>query len=131
MFGNSLSDEYVMLETHLNFSKAEIIDMIIHSIHTSWLEYGEKELLVDRFKKEMNKKGPTEYTENTERHRKIMFFFCVFLCVLWALIKKEEKMTEPTCPKCEGHYFKKKYFDGVYIVYCDKCGHIIGCVTIS
>ena len=53
MFGNSLSDEYSMLETHLNFSKDEIIDMIIHSIHTSWLEHGEKELLVDRFKKEM------------------------------------------------------------------------------
>jgi len=45
--------------------------------------------------------------------------------------KKEGKMVEPTCPKCEGHYFKKKYFDGVYIVYCDKCGHIVGCIVLN
>jgi len=53
MFGNSLSDEYLMLETHFNFSKNEIIDIIINSIHTSWLEHREKKLLVDQFKKEM------------------------------------------------------------------------------
>jgi adenosine deaminase len=53
MFGNSLSDEYVMLETHFNFSENEMIDIIINSIYTSWLEHGKKELLADQFKEEM------------------------------------------------------------------------------
>ena len=40
-------------------------------------------------------------------------------------------MTEPKCPECGGNNFRKKYFDGIYIVYCDNCGHIIGCIALN
>ena len=47
-------------------------------------------------------------------------------------------MALPTCPKCGGNSFDAKSLRdlyegkgpvilGVVIVYCDNCGHIVGC----
>jgi adenosine deaminase len=37
MFGNSLADEYKMLETKLGFSRSDILTVITNSIEASWL----------------------------------------------------------------------------------------------
>ena len=43
-------------------------------------------------------------------------------------------MTEPKCPECGGHNFRDKRISTtgmIKIVYCDDCGHIIGCISFS
>ncbi len=50
MFGNSLAEEYEMLENNFNFSKQDITGFIIDSIQTTWLSAEEKDLLSKQFK---------------------------------------------------------------------------------
>lgn len=43
-------------------------------------------------------------------------------------------MTDPKCPECGGTVFRDKRIISsglIRIVYCDKCGHIIGCISFS
>ena len=49
MFGNSLSEEYQTLTDVFSFSEAEVFQMIINSIYTTWLDDMEKKLLVTEF----------------------------------------------------------------------------------
>ena len=43
-------------------------------------------------------------------------------------------MAKPTCPKCNNTEFSYEYQNGVcgdavYIIFCKKCGYIIGCAA--
>jgi adenosine deaminase len=49
MFGNSLAEEFRLLETRLGFSRAEIRGLILQSIHASWLPQDKKQLLLKDF----------------------------------------------------------------------------------
>jgi adenosine deaminase len=53
MFGNSLSEEYQALRDSFNFSDEAINNLIINSIHTTWLDEKEKEILIEEFKREL------------------------------------------------------------------------------
>jgi adenosine deaminase len=53
MFGNSLADEYLALETELGFSRGEIESVILQGIKTSWLAKERKEELVSQFECEI------------------------------------------------------------------------------
>jgi adenosine deaminase len=53
MFGNSLADEYLMLEAELGFSRPEIESVILQGIETSWLTKEKKEELTDQFRSEI------------------------------------------------------------------------------
>lgn len=53
MFGNSLADEYLALETELEFSRGEIEALILQGIKTSWLSNEDKEQLTCQFRREM------------------------------------------------------------------------------
>lgn len=50
MFGNSLSEEYQVLETELGFSHDEIRKIILQSIEASWLPENSKLELVKTFR---------------------------------------------------------------------------------
>ena len=50
MFGNSLAEEYQVLEDVLGFSRAEIRSLILQGILSSWLPEERKRDLVDRFR---------------------------------------------------------------------------------
>jgi adenosine deaminase len=51
MFGNSLADEYKMLETKLGFNRDDIRTLIINAIDVSWLPDERKsELALDIYK---------------------------------------------------------------------------------
>jgi adenosine deaminase len=52
MFGNSLAEEYQVLKDNFSFSTEAIDNIIIDSIHTTWLEENEKSALIDRFREE-------------------------------------------------------------------------------
>ncbi len=54
MFGNSLAEEYQMIEKSFNFSFRDICTMIINSIQSTWLPSKEKLLLQKQFQHEMN-----------------------------------------------------------------------------
>jgi len=54
MFGNSLAEEYEMLENSFNFSKQDIPGFIIDSIQTTWLSDEEKDLLSKQFNDEIS-----------------------------------------------------------------------------
>jgi adenosine deaminase len=54
MFGNSLSEEYQILKDSFYYSDDDICNIIISSIHTMWLDENEKEILIDKFLKELN-----------------------------------------------------------------------------
>jgi adenosine deaminase len=54
MFGNSLAEEYKMLEHNFNFSKRDVTGFIIDSIQTTWLSDEEKDLLTKQFKDEIS-----------------------------------------------------------------------------
>jgi len=54
MFGNTLAEEYEMLETNFNFSKKDITNFIINSIQTTWLSDDEKYLLTKQFQDEIS-----------------------------------------------------------------------------
>ena len=49
MFGNSLADEYKMLETKLGFSRSDILTVITNSIEASWLADDAKSKLSSDF----------------------------------------------------------------------------------
>jgi len=54
MFGNSLAEEYEMLESNFDFSNKDIANFIIDSIQTSWLSDDEKSLLTKQFQSEIS-----------------------------------------------------------------------------
>jgi adenosine deaminase len=45
MFGNSLAEEYALLESALGFSRAEIRSVILQGIWSSWLSKEKKQWL--------------------------------------------------------------------------------------
>jgi aminodeoxyfutalosine deaminase len=49
MFGNSLAEEYRMLKAHHGFSHAEIRELILQGIESSWLPAARKERLAQEF----------------------------------------------------------------------------------
>jgi len=49
MFGNSLADEYRLLETRLGFSRDEIRELVLQGIRASWLPQERKEKLIQEF----------------------------------------------------------------------------------
>jgi adenosine deaminase len=53
MFGNSLADEYLVLETELGFSRSEIETLILQGIRTSWLSKEQKESYAQQFESEI------------------------------------------------------------------------------
>jgi adenosine deaminase len=54
MFGNSLAQEYQMLEERLGFSRDEVRRVILNGVKASWLSDGRKKLLTDTFVKDEN-----------------------------------------------------------------------------
>ena len=52
MFGNSLSQEYRMLEEKLDFSRDEIRSLILQGIRVSWMSEKRKTLLTEEFQKD-------------------------------------------------------------------------------
>lgn len=52
MFGNSLSEEYQVLETELGFSREEIRSIIIQGIKASWLPENKKRELAKTFRRD-------------------------------------------------------------------------------
>ncbi|KPK85612.1 MAG: hypothetical protein AMS27_06850 [Bacteroides sp. SM23_62_1] len=53
MFGNSLAEEYEMLERNFDFSKQDIAGFILNSIQTTWLSEDEKSYLTKQFQDEI------------------------------------------------------------------------------
>ena len=49
MFGNSLADEYRVLESHFGFSREELRTLILQGIRAAWLSAEKKQDLVDAF----------------------------------------------------------------------------------
>jgi adenosine deaminase len=49
MFGNSLAEEYMLLEKRLGFSRAEIRALILNGIGASWLPSDRKERMINEF----------------------------------------------------------------------------------
>jgi adenosine deaminase len=49
MFGNSLAEEYRLLETRLGFSRAEIRGLVLQGIRASWLPQDRKQQLLQEF----------------------------------------------------------------------------------
>ena len=45
MFGNSLAEEYRLLEEHLGFTKADIRQLIMNAVDASWLSEERKRAL--------------------------------------------------------------------------------------
>ena len=58
MFGNSLADEYLALQTQLGFSRAEIESVILQGIRTSWLSNEDQEELIGQFENEIAMLSP-------------------------------------------------------------------------
>ncbi|MFZ5917775.1 MAG: adenosine deaminase [Chloroflexota bacterium] len=52
MFGNSLAEEYRLLESRLGFSRDEIQTLILEGIRSSWLPEDRKKLMVEAFRQE-------------------------------------------------------------------------------
>ena len=50
MFGNSLAEEFILLEEKLGFSRDEIRSLIIGGIGASWLPEGRKKRLIEEFR---------------------------------------------------------------------------------
>ena len=55
MFGNSLADEYRAIQSSFNYSDEEIIEIIIESIETTWLDMKKKRELANSFRIEIKK----------------------------------------------------------------------------
>jgi adenosine deaminase len=53
MFGNSLAEEYLLLENELGFSRAEIRTLILQGIRSSWLPSDRKQELESSFVREL------------------------------------------------------------------------------
>ncbi len=54
MFGNSLAEEYHLLEQHLGFSRDETRALILEGIHASWLPEHRKRQLTEQFRSDAN-----------------------------------------------------------------------------
>lgn len=54
MFNNTLVEEYQAVQEHFNFSDEDLCQIIIDSIHTTWLEEHEKNELIATFQTEMD-----------------------------------------------------------------------------
>jgi adenosine deaminase len=54
MFGNSLAQEYQMLEERLGFSQDEVRKVILNGVKAAWLSNDRKKLLTDTFVKDEN-----------------------------------------------------------------------------
>jgi adenosine deaminase len=52
MFGNSLAEEYRLLESRLGFSRKEIRELVLQGIRASWLPHERKEQLLNEFCKD-------------------------------------------------------------------------------
>jgi adenosine deaminase len=52
MFGNSLAEEYRLLESRLRFSREEIRELVYQGIRASWLPQERKERLLSEFCKD-------------------------------------------------------------------------------
>jgi adenosine deaminase/aminodeoxyfutalosine deaminase len=48
MFGNSLVDEYMLLEEELGFSRDEIRALILQAVRASWMPEGNKRNLMEK-----------------------------------------------------------------------------------
>jgi adenosine deaminase len=48
MFGNSLADEYMLLEEELGFSRDEIRSLILQAVRASWMPEGKKRNLMEK-----------------------------------------------------------------------------------
>lgn len=55
MFGNSLSEEYLALQTAFDLSSEDIVNIILNSIQTTWLSQKEKEDLTLQFREDLEK----------------------------------------------------------------------------
>ncbi len=53
MFGNSLAEEYMLLETEKGFTRAEIRDLILEGIATSWMPEERKQQMTKAFKEHL------------------------------------------------------------------------------
>jgi adenosine deaminase len=49
MFGNSLAEEYRLLEARLGFSREEIRGLVLQGIQASWLSHDRKQQLLQEF----------------------------------------------------------------------------------
>ena len=54
MFGNSLAEEYQMLEEKLGFSRNDIRTLILNGIKASWLPQSRKQVMIDEFCRDEN-----------------------------------------------------------------------------
>ena len=52
MFGNSLAEEYQLLEERLGFSRDEVRTLILNGIEASWLAEKRKQVMTDSFCKD-------------------------------------------------------------------------------
>ena len=50
MFGNSLAEEYRLLESKLGFTRDEVRTLILQGIRSSWLPKGRKRLMIEAFR---------------------------------------------------------------------------------
>lgn len=57
MFNNSLAEEYLALKVNFDFTDSDICNIIINSIHTTWLDEKEKQELIEKFKEEIARPG--------------------------------------------------------------------------
>ncbi len=68
MFGNSLADEYMLIEKKLGCGHTEITNFILNSIDTTWLSKDKKDALKICFKEEYSRVSKTQY-DNQDRSR--------------------------------------------------------------
>ncbi len=54
MFGNSLAEEYHLLEQRLGFTRGETQALILQGIHASWLPENKKQQLAEQFRSDEN-----------------------------------------------------------------------------
>jgi adenosine deaminase len=68
MFGNSLAEEYRLLENRLGFSRDELRHLILNGIRAAWISEEKKQGLVEKFVLTPAWQEKTGNTENTEEH---------------------------------------------------------------
>ncbi len=57
MFGNSLAEEYRTLKDVFQYTNGEILDIILKSINTMWLDENDKKALIGEFRKDLQRYG--------------------------------------------------------------------------
>ncbi|MEZ7891879.1 MAG: adenosine deaminase [Candidatus Wallbacteria bacterium] len=68
MFGNSLADEYMLIEKKLGCGHTGMANFILNSIDTTWLSKDKKDALKICFKEEYSRVSKTQY-DNQDRSR--------------------------------------------------------------